>query len=90
MIFIVFSSGVTGLHYLEAEKQLSDDGEVAICIENDEICIEKNEVCISNEELSANVQDTVDGSHPTDLGFVRQADAFEAALVRCAETMILC
>ena len=27
-------------------------------------------------------EDTVDGSHPTDLGFVRQADVFEAALRR--------
>ncbi len=27
-------------------------------------------------------EDTVDGSHPTDLGFVRQADVFEAALKR--------
>ncbi len=27
-------------------------------------------------------EDTVDGSHPTDLGFIRQADVFEAALSR--------
>lgn len=30
--------------------------------------------------LGMDGEDTVDGSHPTDLGFVRQADAFEAAL----------
>ncbi len=30
--------------------------------------------------LGADGEDTVDGSHPTDLGFVRQADAFERAL----------
>jgi hypothetical protein len=30
--------------------------------------------------LAKDGEDTVDGSHPTDLGFVHQADAFEAAL----------
>ncbi|MFN8857800.1 MAG: SGNH/GDSL hydrolase family protein, partial [Planctomycetaceae bacterium] len=30
--------------------------------------------------LGADNEGTVDSSHPTDLGFVRQADAFEAAL----------
>jgi hypothetical protein len=30
--------------------------------------------------LGADGEDTVDGSHPTDLGFMRQADAFETAL----------
>lgn len=30
--------------------------------------------------LGADGEDTVDGSHPTDLGFVRQADAFQAVL----------
>ncbi|HEY8505136.1 MAG TPA: SGNH/GDSL hydrolase family protein, partial [Gemmataceae bacterium] len=30
--------------------------------------------------LGADGEDTVDGSHPTDLGFVRQADAFQPAL----------
>lgn len=30
--------------------------------------------------LSADGNDTVDGSHPTDLGFIHQADAFEVAL----------
>ena len=30
--------------------------------------------------LGKDGEDTVDGSHPTDLGFVRQAEAFEAAL----------
>lgn len=42
---------IQGLHYLEGEHLIGDDGE-----------------------------GTVDSSHPTDLGFVRQADAFEAAL----------
>jgi len=32
-------------------------------------------------QLSTDGEDTVDGSHPTDLGFMRQADAFEAALL---------
>lgn len=45
------AAGVKGLHYLEGEHLLGEDGE-----------------------------DTVDGSHPTDLGFVRQADAMEKAL----------
>ena len=31
--------------------------------------------------LGRDGEDTVDGSHPTDLGFVRHADAFEAALL---------
>jgi hypothetical protein len=30
--------------------------------------------------LAADGEDTVDGSHPTDLGFVHQADAFEPVL----------
>ena len=30
--------------------------------------------------LGADGEDTVDGSHPTDLGFVRQADAMEKIL----------
>jgi hypothetical protein len=30
--------------------------------------------------LGADGEDTVDGSHPTDLGFVRQADAFQEVL----------
>jgi hypothetical protein len=30
--------------------------------------------------LGGDGEDTVDGSHPTDLGFLRQANAFEAAL----------
>lgn len=47
------AEGVAGLHYLEGDAQLGDDGEA-----------------------------TVDGSHPTDLGFVRMADAFEPALRR--------
>lgn len=45
------SAGISGLHYLEGNSLLGQDGE-----------------------------DTVDGSHPTDLGFVRQADTFEVAL----------
>lgn len=45
------AEGVEGIHYLEGDKLLGDDGEA-----------------------------TVDGSHPTDLGFVRQADAFEPVL----------
>lgn len=31
--------------------------------------------------LGQDGEDTVDGSHPTDLGFVRQADAFEQAFI---------
>jgi hypothetical protein len=31
-------------------------------------------------QLGDDGEATVDGSHPTDLGFVRMADAFEAAL----------
>ena len=31
-------------------------------------------------QLGDDGEDTVDGSHPTDLGFVRQADAFEVVL----------
>ncbi|MCH2123496.1 MAG: hypothetical protein MK165_01795 [Pirellulaceae bacterium] len=34
-----------------------------------------------NRLLGRDGEDTVDGSHPTDLGFSRQADAFEAALL---------
>ena len=45
--------GVPGLHYLEGEGLLGDDGE-----------------------------GTVDGSHPTDLGFARQAAVFRGALQR--------
>jgi hypothetical protein len=30
--------------------------------------------------LGEDGEDTVDGSHPTDLGFVRQADAFQTVL----------
>ena len=30
--------------------------------------------------LGADGEDTVDGSHPTDLGFMRHADAFEPVL----------
>ncbi len=44
-------AGVGGLHYLEGEHLLGDDGEA-----------------------------TVDSSHPTDLGFVRQAEAFARVL----------
>ena len=44
-------AGVTGLHYLEGEGLLGEDGEA-----------------------------TVDSSHPTDLGFVRQATAFARVL----------
>ncbi len=44
-------AGVQGLHYLEGDALLGDDGE-----------------------------GTVDSSHPTDLGFVRQSDAFEPVL----------
>ena len=33
-----------------------------------------------NQLLGSDGEDTVDGSHPTDLGFFRQAKAFEAAL----------
>lgn len=47
----LIAAGVKGLHYLEGENLLGDDGEA-----------------------------TVDSSHPTDLGFVRQADAMEKAL----------
>ncbi|MAE63169.1 MAG: hypothetical protein CMJ18_02750 [Phycisphaeraceae bacterium] len=43
--------GVTGLHYLEGDHLLGDDGEA-----------------------------TVDSSHPTDLGMVRYADAYEVKL----------
>jgi lysophospholipase L1-like esterase len=43
--------GVKGLHYLEGDDLLGDDGE-----------------------------GTIDASHPTDLGYVRQADAFEKPL----------
>jgi hypothetical protein len=32
--------------------------------------------------LAADGEDTVDGSHPTDLGFVHQADAMEGVLVK--------
>jgi len=35
--------------------------------------------------LGADGEDTVDGSHPTDLGFARQADAFAAALAPLLE-----
>ncbi|MEE2971978.1 MAG: SGNH/GDSL hydrolase family protein [Planctomycetota bacterium] len=45
--------GFEGIHYLEGDRLLGDDGEA-----------------------------TVDGSHPTDLGFMRQADAFEPVLRR--------
>lgn len=45
------AAGVKGLHYLDGETLLGDDGD-----------------------------DTVDGSHPTDLGFYRQANAFEPVL----------
>ena len=45
--------GVPGLHYLEGDGLLGDDGEAA-----------------------------TDGSHPSDLGFHRQADAFEVILRR--------
>lgn len=34
----------------------------------------------AGEQLGDDGEDTVDGSHPTDLGFMRQADAFEVAL----------
>lgn len=44
-------SGVGGLHYVEGEQLLGDDGEA-----------------------------TVDSSHPTDLGFTRQADVLEGVL----------
>ncbi|RMF43801.1 MAG: hypothetical protein D6753_04205 [Planctomycetota bacterium] len=47
------AAGVSGLHYLEGEGLLGDDGEA-----------------------------TVDSSHPTDLGFFRQAAAFEPPLRR--------
>jgi hypothetical protein len=33
-----------------------------------------------NGLLGLDGEDTVDGSHPTDLGFFRQANAFETAL----------
>lgn len=45
------ASGIEGLHYLEGDRLLGEDGE-----------------------------GTTDGSHPNDLGFMRQADAFEKAL----------
>lgn len=35
--------------------------------------------------LGEDGEDTVDGSHPTDLGFLRQADAFQPALERLLE-----
>ena len=46
-------SGIGGLHYVEGEQLLGDDGEA-----------------------------TVDSSHPTDLGFTRQADVLERVLRR--------
>lgn len=39
-----------------------------------------------NHLLGTDGEDTVDGSHPTDLGFVRQADAFESVLRPVLET----
>ncbi len=45
------NEGVSGLHYLDGEQLLGDDGEAA-----------------------------TDGSHPSDLGMVRYADAYEPAL----------
>lgn len=47
----LFDAGVAGLHYVEGESLLGEDGEA-----------------------------TVDGTHPTDLGFARMADVFEPVL----------
>ena len=47
----LLSDGVTGLHYVEGDRLLGQDGEA-----------------------------TVDGTHPTDLGFYRMADALEPLL----------
>lgn len=53
----LLADGVTGLHYVDGDGLLGDDGE-----------------------------GTVDGSHPTDLGFERQADALEPVLREALET----
>ncbi|WP_406699809.1 SGNH/GDSL hydrolase family protein [Singulisphaera sp. Ch08] len=47
----LFAEGIEGLHYLDGDPLLGDDGEA-----------------------------TVDGSHPTDLGFMRMADVFTHAI----------
>ena len=41
-----------------------------------------------NELLGSDGEDTVDGSHPTDLGFLRQANAFEPVIRKMLEQKI--
>lgn len=68
---------------IEGKAQKSAQCRAALRAANDALVAagDKNIGYLAGEKLlAADGEDTVDSSHPTDLGFVHQADAFQAAL----------
>jgi hypothetical protein len=70
---------------ISARKSRNDSSRAALRAEYEKLVAGgvKNLHYLPGETLlAANGEDTVDGSHPTDLGFVHQADAMESVLAK--------
>lgn len=68
---------------LEAQRRRNEESRAALRQAYEQLVAagDKHLAYLPGDELlAADGEDTVDGSHPTDLGFVHQADAFERAL----------
>ena len=68
---------------MEAKQRRHTNGRAALRKTFDELVAagDANLAYLPGEhQLAADGESTVDGSHPTDLGFVQQADAFQPAL----------
>jgi lysophospholipase L1-like esterase len=73
---------------LPGAKSKTDDKNVALRDVYDQLCkegVQGLQYCPCDTLLGTDGEATVDGTHPTDLGFVRMADAIEPFLKTALE-----
>jgi membrane dipeptidase len=87
-IVLVEDRSYANAHLITGMRERNASSRVALRAANDKLLaagVERLVYLRGDRLLGADCEDTVDGSHPTDLGFVRQADAFEPVLAAVLE-----
>ena len=81
-ILLVEDRNYTDSYLVESKRQRNNDSHAALRAAYDRMTKSETKLLAyltGDELLGDDAEGTVDSSHPTDLGFVRQADAFEKA-----------